>query len=179
MPSLKRKNGVTLLALIIMIIVILILAGVSLTEGTRLIKKTKVENIMTNMITIRAKAKVYAEEVNAEIWDMAEESKSAERPKLYLEKYNMSVPSNQTELISKVNSSINDENGCECYEITKETLRTMGLNELVDQTNNGDYIVVYNAKDYTTLEIIYQPGIEYNETTYYTLSAIQPELEEP
>lgn len=178
MPNLKKKDGITMVALMSMIIVILILAGVSLTEGTKLVKKTKVENIMTNMITIRANAKVYAEEINAEIWDVSEEEKSTQRNTLYFEEYKMSEPSNAAELIAKVDSNINDENGCECYEITKDTLSIMGLDELVEETNNGDYIVVYNAKDYTKLEIIYQPGIQYNETTYYTLSSIQSQLEE-
>lgn len=176
MLYLKENKGMSIRALIIMIMIILIIAGISLVEGMSLIKKTQMENLMTNMITIRAKAKVYSEEVNAEVWEA--EDKKAKRKELYLEKYNMSVPSNEAELISKVDNSINNENGCECYEITKETLAKMELNELVDETNNGDYIVVYNSEDYNNLEIIYQPGIQYNNNTYYTLSSIQAQLGE-
>ncbi len=176
MLYLKRNKGMSMIALIGMIIIILIIAGISLVGGIRLIRKAKIENLMTNMITMRAKAKVYAEEVNAEIWE--EEDKSAKRKELYLEKYNMSVPSDENAIISKVDSSINNENGCECYEITKETLEDMGLEELVEETNNGDYVVIYNAADYNNLEILYQPGIEYHNNTYYTLSSIQAELGE-
>lgn len=176
MLQLKENKGITIIALIVMIIVILILAGISLVEGTSLLKKTKVENLMTNMITIRAKAKVYAEEVNAKVWDV--EEKSSERRDLYSEDYSMSVPSNETDLISKVDSSVNKGNGCEAYEITKETLSKMGLDELVDETNDGDYIVIYDAGDYTNMDVIYQPGIQYNKKIFYTLSSLQAEMGE-
>lgn len=176
MRYLKENKGITIIALVIMIIVILILAGISLIEGTSLIKQTKIENLMTNMITIRAKSKVFAEEVNAEVWDV--EDKSTKRQNLYSEKYSMSVPSNETELISKVDSSVNTGNSCECYEITKETLSVMGLDELVNETENGEYIVVYDSSDYTNLDIIYQPGIQYKGETYYTLSSLQAEMGE-
>lgn len=176
MLYLKANKGISIIMLILIIIIILVIAGILLVEGIRLIRRNQMETLMTNMITIRAKAKVYSEEVNAEVWE--EEDKQAKRKKLYSEKYNMEVPSNEEELISKVDSNINNENGCECYEITKETLEKMGLEELLNQTNNGDYVVVYNSEDYNNLEIIYQPGIPYRNNTYYTLSNIQAELGE-
>ena len=84
MLYLKEEKGITLVALIIMVIVIIILAGISLTQGSELLKTTKVETYVTNMITIRAKAKVYAEEVNAGTWDV--QDKSSKRSELYSEK---------------------------------------------------------------------------------------------
>lgn len=173
MLHLKENKGITMITLVIMIIIIFILAGISLTEGKSMLKKTKVENIITNMITIRAKSKVYAEEVNAEVWDV--EDKNSERQILYLEKYNMPKPSNEAELISKIGNTVND---WECYEITKETLTKMGLENLVEETNNGDYVVAYDSEDYTNLDIIYKQGVQYNEKTYYTLSSLQAEIGE-
>ena len=81
MLYLKENKGITLTALVVSIIVIMILAGISITQGSNLIKTTKVENYVTNMITMRAKVKIYGEEINAETWDA--ENKSEKRAKLY------------------------------------------------------------------------------------------------
>ena len=79
MLYLKENKGITLTALVVSIIVIMILAGISITQGSNLIKTTKVENYVTNMITMRAKVKIYGEEINAETWDA--ENKSEKRAK--------------------------------------------------------------------------------------------------
>jgi Tfp pilus assembly protein PilE len=176
MLYLKEEKGITLVALIIMVIVIIILAGISLTQGSELLKTTKVETYVTNMITIRAKAKVYAEEVNAGTWDV--QDKSSKRSELYSEKYNMTKPSNESELISKVDENVNKGNGVEFYQITKETLTKMGLEDLAKESNDGDYVVAYDAGDYTNLDIIYTKGIEYNGKKLYTLSSLQKETGE-
>ena len=60
MLYIKENKGITITALVIMIIVIMLLAGITITQGSDLIKNTKVETYLTNMITIRSKAKVYA-----------------------------------------------------------------------------------------------------------------------
>ena len=182
MSYLRNKNeisnskGITLIALIVTIIVIIILAGISITEGNSLIKKVKVENAITNMITIKAKAKVYAEEVNAEVWDV--EDKAAKRKELFSSKYDMTEVEDKASIISKVDSEINDENGCECYNITKKTLTNMGLSELSNDTQNGEYVVVYNSADYTKLEVVYPSGIAYEGQTFYTLSTLQEKINE-
>ncbi len=174
MLYIKENKGITLTALVVMIIVIMILAGITIYQGTGLIKSTKVETYVTNMITIRAKAKVYAEEVNAEVWD--QEDKTSKKKELFASKYSMTEPSNKNEIISKVDSDINNEDGCDCYEITKDTLVDMGLNELAEETENGEYVVVYNSKDYKKLDIVYKAGINYEKVKYYTLSSLQKQV---
>lgn len=176
MLHLKEEKGISLSVLVIMVIVIMILAGISINQGTELLKTTNVETYVTNMITIRAKAKVYAEEVNAKTWD--EQDKSAKRREIYLANYNMTKPTNESELIAKVDNTVNQENGCECYEITAQTLTLMGLEDLTKETKDGDYVVVYDSGDYTNLDIIYTPGIQYKGNTYYTLSSLQKVLGE-
>lgn len=171
MINIKGNQGITLTILVIMIIVIIILAGISITKGSDLIKTTKVETNVTNMITMRAKAKVFAEEVNAEVWD--ETDKSSKREEIYLEKYKMTKPENETELISKVSDKVNNEYGCECYGITKDTLEEMGLKDLAKEVDNEDYVIVYNSNDYRNIDIIYTKGIEYENKIYYTLSSLQ------
>lgn len=176
MLYLKEEKGISLSVLVIMIIVIIILAGISINQGTELLKTTNVETYVTNMITIRAKAKVYAEEVNAATWDV--QDKSSIRGELYSEKYNMTKPGNESELIAKVDENVNKGNGVEFYQITKQTLTKMGLEDLAEEVNDGDYVVAYDAGDYTNLDIIYTKGIEYNGKKLYTLSSLQKETGE-
>lgn len=176
MKNLNNKSGITLIALIITIIVILILAGISVKEGTSLIKKAKIESIMTNMITIKANAKGYAEEINAEIWDLSEEEKANKRTELFESKYKMTALDSGT-IESKVDSSIK-ENGCVAYSITKDTLEDMGMSDLANQTENGEFVVVYNKNDFSKLEIVYPSGIPYEKSTYWTLSELQNKIGE-
>ena len=50
MLYIKENKGITITALVIMIIVIMLLAGITITQGSDLIKNTKVETYLTNMI---------------------------------------------------------------------------------------------------------------------------------
>ena len=182
MKRVYGKSGITLIALVITIIVILILAGISVDAGTGLIKRAKIESLMTNMITIKANAKVYAEEINAEVWDLKEEDEDVTKTKAYnrstLFEIKYKMVKNTTDVISKVDSSIIDPNKCEAYNITKETLNEMGLSDLSNNSEDGEFVVVYDSDDYTKLEIVYPTGINYDKSTYWTLSSIKSKMEE-
>ena len=184
MKKFESRSGITLIALVITVIVILILIGISVGEGKSLIKKAKIESLMTNMITIKANAKIYAEEINAEVWDLKEDdedvtkTKSYNRFNLFSTKYNMEKIEDATEIVSKVDSSINDSNGCEVYNITTETLTEMGLSNLASDSEDGEFVVVYNSADFTKLEIVYPSGIKYDNSVFYTLSDLKNKMEE-
>ena len=62
----KKENGITIIVLIITIILMLILAGVGIHYGTGAINKAKLEDIKTDMISIKTKAKIIADEYNFE-----------------------------------------------------------------------------------------------------------------
>ena len=184
MNKLKNQKGITIVALVVTVVVILIIAGITVKYGTDAIKTAKVESLMTNMITIKANAKIYAEEINAEVWDLKEndedvtKTKSYNRSNLFNTKYNMEKIENAIEIISKVDSSINDSNGCEAYTITTDTLNEMGLSDLASSSSDGEFVVVYNSADYTKLEIVYPAGISYDNSTFYTLSNLKNKMEE-
>ncbi len=89
MEILKNNKGITIITLIIMIIVISIIATISINEGTTLIKRVKVDNYKTNMISIKAKAKVIAEEVSSKTWDVVDKEKSAKKQELFENDYAM------------------------------------------------------------------------------------------
>ena len=60
----KENKGITMVALVIIVILLLILVGVSTGTGGNLIKQTKLENLKTNMLLIKVKAKEYVENAN-------------------------------------------------------------------------------------------------------------------
>ena len=63
----EKNNGVTLLALVITIVVLLIIAGITVYEGKETINRAKLEELRTNMLLIQAKSKEYVEEANFKI----------------------------------------------------------------------------------------------------------------
>ena len=58
----KTKNGITIIALIITVVIMIILAGVSINYGINMVKSAKIEDIKTNMLSIKARAKIVLEE---------------------------------------------------------------------------------------------------------------------
>lgn len=71
--KLKNNKGVTLIALTITIIVMLIIAGITIYGGSKLIQDAKVEDVKTNMLLVQAEVKNYVEQAkfeNKKITDM-------------------------------------------------------------------------------------------------------------
>lgn len=60
----KSQKAITIVALIITIILMLILVGVGVEFGGNALKKAKLEDIKTDMISIKTKAKIIAEQYN-------------------------------------------------------------------------------------------------------------------
>ncbi len=168
----KSESGITLIALVVIIVVMLIIASISLYEGTQLIDKAKVQTLETNMLTIKAKAKAYAEEVDAQTWTENEESSRVdERKAIFADKYKMQSTQIIDEIMPQVHSEINPSN-YEAYIISANTLDKMGLQDIEEDLNEGDYIVVYDSNNYKEMDVIYTRGITYNKGVYYTLSEL-------
>ena len=70
----KNEKGITLVTLTITIIVLLIIAGISITAGKESIKNAKLQNLRTNRLLIKAKAKEYVEESSFKIGTNTEDS---------------------------------------------------------------------------------------------------------
>ena len=174
--STKNNKGITMLALVITVIVLLITSGVSVTGGTKIINKAKAENIVTNMISIKAKTKVCIEEINSKTWNLDVNNKKA---RLVSEPYLFKVIANDESIIDKVPEEIKN-NGCVCYEITKETLSYMNLTRIYGydtiETNGVHYVAVVNNSDVSKIEIVYTKGVKYLGVTYYTLSDLQANI---
>lgn len=171
MKNLKNDKGITMIALAVTIVVILIITGITVKFGTDAIKMAKVETIITNMITIKAKSKGYAEEINAQIWDLEEGKKNENRTKLFQEKYSMELLTD--DLSTKINGELINPSEYVAYYISKETLNIMGLDELANSSEDNKYAIVFNLSDFTKFDVIYLYGVEYEGNVYYNLSTLQ------
>lgn len=165
----KNNSGITLATLIITIIVITIIATISVYEGKELIAKAKVETLETNMLTIQAKAKSYADEIDAKIW--TETDKDTARDNEFYAK-GFSAPINlSSEMLEQVNDDVKSD--YVAYTITGDVLKNMGLDEISNET----YIVVFNKSQYKSMDIIYQDGVIYKKEKYFSLSKLHKALE--
>jgi len=164
----KNNSGITLMVLIITIIVLIIIASISVYEGKELIVKSKINTIKTNMLTIQAKAKSYAEEIDVKIW--AESDKDTKRDTEFSGKGFVN-PSNNINS-NYINTNIINSSNYIAYIISSEGLSSMGLDEI----KNEQYMVIYDKDNLKNVDVIYPEGIKYKNNTYYTLSSIQEVL---
>ena len=170
MNFINKQRGITLISLVVTIIVIIILASISFSEGTKLIKEAKVESYVTNMITIKAKAKGYAEEVSSKTWGVNDDGTT--RANIFSETYKMTKQATLSgELIASLSTDV-VQGGYEAYLMTGAALEEIGLN-----SSDNNYIVVYNQSDFKKLEVLYKDGITYEGNTYYSLATLQEALE--
>jgi len=175
MKILKEEKGITLMALVITIIVLFIIGGISIMGGTELVDNAKAETIETNMLTIKAKAKEYMENVESKNWASKQKDKeNKNRYELQSEKY-------QLTLIDDASGNIWYENGYTYYKLEKKALDKMDLPDLYDEEEM--YIIKYPTEPTEgtidknkKLDIIYANGIEYKGETYYTLSKLEEDL---
>lgn len=155
----KRENkGITLVALIITITVLLILAGISFYKGKETIQRAELEELKTNMLFIQAKAKEYVEEANFKIGINAPEEKiETVRNDIYAKQEKL-------EEVEEIPSQITQMENCAYYTMTNETKQKWGLEKLEDEK---DYVIEFNEID-ASVQIYYLPG--YNGK--YSLSDI-------
>ena len=60
----KKEKGITLLSLVLTVIILMILVGVTVHFSTDAVKKANLEDIKTDMISIKTRAKILAEKYN-------------------------------------------------------------------------------------------------------------------
>jgi len=150
----NNSRGITLVALVVTIIILLMIAGVGMYAGSDTVKKVKLEELRTNMLLIEAKAREYIEEVNFRIGN---NKGNTEEEKSKIENIRQEIYENGAKLIKAdgitgLPSSIPVSN---CYVITEDTLKLWGLNKIKLDTNekyllkfdeNNLSVEVYNSK---------------------------------
>ena len=172
MNKIKNEKGVTLLALVITIIVMAIIAGISITQGVKMMDKEEATTIETNMYAIKAKAKEYSENVDAKNWNIKDADKKEEaNKKEYKEKYFYTYIDSST--YSNSSSWYKDISNYTYYALGQEALNNMDLSDLWN--GNVKYVVKCSKTD-NNVDVIYVDGVEVNKTIYYELSELQKVL---
>lgn len=135
MDVLKNHRGITMVALILTIILMLILVTVSVEFGTDAIKKSKEEDIKSNMLLIQGKCKI--------IYD---------KNKYDPENSNLvGTPIGEaTEYAIPTELQINTDKS---YIFTQEDLNSNGLGNI--KISNTEFYII----DYNTCEVYYSLGI--------------------
>lgn len=143
--NLKLDKGITIIALIITIILMLILAGVVIYFGNDAIDKAKLEDIRTDMISIKTKAKIVAEQYN------------------FKDIENLIGNKVSDEEIQKL--GLTDKENNQIRKWSNEDLNGQGLSNIEGDT----YVVYYDLKDPNNCEVYYIYGYEGK----YSLSELQ------
>ena len=147
---LRQTNGITIIALIITIIVMLILVTVGIEYGTQEVEKAKLEDLKTTMLLIKGRAQIVADKED------------------FGESYNNEGMIKVTdETASKYNmSNLQDLDQTNLY--IWEQIAMDNNNIDVTITTTEFYVIDYNTK-----EIYYSLGYTDADTTYYSLTDIQ------
>ena len=135
-----NNNGITLVALVITIIVLLIIASIVVYTGTTTIKNANLQSLKTNMLLIEAKAREYVENANYELGistaEPTNEMKKNSASKLVGEKIDNTDP-----LVSKLNI----DSKYAVYKLSETDLNNMGIRDVKSNDDDGWYIVAYDV----------------------------------
>ena len=140
----EKNNGVTLLALVITIVVLLIIAGITVYEGKETINRSKLEELRTNMLLIQTKSKEYVEEANFKIGKSTDETKIAEIRKAIYETEAKLEPATGISTSSEIPVS-------ECYKVTAEAMKQWGLDKV--ELKNKEYYLIKFDDSNATVEV--------------------------
>lgn len=151
-----NNKGITMVTLVITIVIMLILAGVTITGAYSLIKKAQLENLKTNMLLIQAKTKTALEEYNF----------SKDESKLI----GSQIQEIDTDKIAKLQKA-GENYSNDWYCLNQEELNNMNLSD-VKLPENEYFFIKYNKED-LTVEILYTQGFEENNKIKYTLTQLQ------
>ena len=158
--NIKDNRGITLIALIVTIVILLILTGVTITAGTESIKKAKLETLRTNMLLISAKGKEYCEEANFRAGTNNEVDKGTE----YL------LNDKQLKQVSSI------PNSSETYdfiaELDETELKRIGLNEVANSKDIGTFYIGFKIID-NKVEVYNSKGFSTKNGTKYSLTQIE------
>ena len=140
--NLKMEKGITIIALIITIILMLILVGIGINFGGDALNRAKLEDIKTDMISIKTRAKIIAEQYNFKDIDnlVGNTITDEEKDKLTLNE--------KTEGLEE------DE-----YEILKWSSEDL-IGKNLSTIEGEQYVVFYDLNDPNNCEVFYLEGYE-------------------
>lgn len=140
-----RTEGITLVALSITIIVLLILAGIAVYSGKETIQKAKLEELKTNMLLIKAKAKESVEEANFKMGINPNDDKKKEvRGEVYGTDSEDGAQLKKAEE-SEIPSSFGISDTTTCYWLTSEAQNNWGLSKM--ESDEREYLIQFDEEN--------------------------------
>lgn len=181
--KMEKNNGITIVSLIITIIILLILAGISIGTGNKVIKSSELENVKTNMLLIKAKGKEYVENANFKLGTNFDNLTDADAE----DKGNrITAAKKELEEELKKDNEITDKDILKnigitpedidsyiyYYKLDKSNLTNMGLSNVKSDDKNGWYIIKFDIKN-VEVEVYNTLGFERDGKKYYSLNELQ------
>lgn len=149
----SSNKGITIVALILTIVVMLILASVTIKFGMGEIDRAKIEDLKTTMLLIKGRAQIVADKESfGESYDNTGMAKLADTTG-----YDLSL----------VQPTLNELEDTSKLYIWEQT--AMDNNNIDVTITNTDFFVI----DYSTGEVYYSLGYTYEGNTYYSLTQMQ------
>ena len=169
----KKNRGITMVALVITIVVLLIIAGISIGAGNNAIKNSKLENLKTNMLLIEVKAKEQIENAKFRLgtsFDKATEEEKTNRVNTAKSEFTGEeiVDGN----IFNNNIKEDNKNNIYYYKLSTQNLIDMGLKNVKSDEKDGYYIVKYDLKN-SIIEIYNTEGFDDEGNVVYSLTDIK------
>lgn len=174
----KENRGITMIALVITVVMLLILAGISIGTGNNIIKSSELENLKTNMLLIKVKGKENVENANFKLGTNFETATDKDtrlttaKAELKGEEITDSSIFNGNINITQENISTDNEKNIYYYKLTTQNLADMGISNVKSDDNKGWYIIKYDIKNVET-EVYNTQGFERDGKKYYSLSELQ------
>lgn len=161
----KNNKGITLIALIVTIVVMMVIIGISVTGGGDTLQKSKMTEYIGYMKLVKARADVVLEDEMFENGSITEEALSNEN------KYYNDI-NNIIELKGYNNTS---KYGIKIWK--KDVIASQGIDSRIlnegntTEQNDDDYfVVVFDKEEYQTADVLYSNGCKINSETYYSLN---------
>lgn len=177
----RENKGVTMVVLVITIIVLLIIAGISVGTGNKMVKQSELENIKTNMLLIEVKAKEYVENANFNIGTAFDKVTNATEKSNRINKAKEQLKGTEVTDANVFNGNIGitatqiQEDNAKLvfyYKLSTEELIDIGLSNVESNEEMGWYIVKYDVKN-VEVEIYNTVGFQHEKTVYYSLSELE------
>lgn len=168
----KKNRGITMVALVITIVVLLIIAGISIGAGNNAIKNSKLENLKTNMLLIEVKAKEQIENAKFRLgtsFDKATEEEKTNRVNTAKSEFtgeeivDGNIFNNNIKITTEKIKEDNKKN-IYYYKLSTQNLMDMGLKNVKSDEKDGYYIVKYDLSDLYDLYDLKKSRIEIYNT---------------
>lgn len=170
--NIKNNKGITLVALVVTVVIILIIGAITVYEGSKLVDEAKYEDVKTNMLLIQAEVKNFAEQAKFE--GLTKEKILADGIKLDEKTLRIKEPDDEslkeqiTNIESKGNST--EDGKLVLYQITNMSELNLGS---LDSNADNNYLIYMDISNDIEVEVCFLPGILGNDgVTHYFLSSM-------